>query len=103
MSKNNFFAAIFALRIYRFAQVPNARFGHVQMNLGHAKTSFVATLGFRICRLSSKILYLPAYVYGYNSSNRRNHFPRKQGRCAYHAHEVAGILQKQQTGRQHCQ
>ena len=48
--KNKFFAAIFALRIYRFAQVPNARFGHVQMNLA-------ATLSLRICRLSSKILY----------------------------------------------
>ena len=68
MSKNKFFAAIFALRIYRIAQVPNARFGHVQMNLA-------ATLSLRICRLSSKILYLPAYVYGYNSSNRRNRFP----------------------------
>ena len=57
MSKNKFFAAIFALRIYRFAQVPNARFGHVQMNLA-------TTLSLRICRLSSKILYLPRMFTG---------------------------------------
>ena len=46
MSKNKFFAAIFALRIYRFAQVPTDR-------LGHAQASLVATLALRICRLTS--------------------------------------------------
>ena len=40
MSKNKFFAAIFALRIYRFALIPNA-------GLGHAHASAVAaTLAF---------------------------------------------------------
>ena len=34
---------------FRFAQVPNARFGHVQMNLA-------AILSLRICRLSSNLL-----------------------------------------------
>ena len=29
MSKNKFFAAIFALRIYRFAQVPTIRLGPI--------------------------------------------------------------------------
>ena len=46
MSKNKFFAAIFALRIYRFALIPNA-------GLGHAHAGVVAPLALRICRLSS--------------------------------------------------
>ena len=37
---------------YRFALIPIA-------DLGHAKASFVATLGLRICRLSSKFLSFP--------------------------------------------
>jgi len=49
MSKNKFFAAIFALRIYHFVQVPNAGLGHVQ-------ASFAATLALCICRLSSDMV-----------------------------------------------
>ena len=38
MSKNKFFAAIFALRIYRFAQVPTDRLGHAQLRWSQRST-----------------------------------------------------------------
>ena len=78
----------------RYAQVPNARLGHVQASL-------TAALALRICptvyfllsisyfllpttyflsslvsRLSSKFLHLSPYVYGNYSIYRRNRFDR---------------------------